>query len=125
MLCRSPVLLILRFERECYGGKYGMPAAPDQPGWTPDLGDKLGVHFGNLATNLATNRRFPKMSASWKACELRAIESAVTVIISDLLTVCVAKSDSVVIVITSKLLSVCVANLYKSYCTCYRCFVFS
>ncbi|GBN96225.1 hypothetical protein AVEN_156224-1 [Araneus ventricosus] len=50
-------------------------------------------------------------SASWKAGKLSAIESAVTVIISDLLTVCVSKYKSVVAVITSELLSVCVANL--------------
>ncbi|GBM51121.1 hypothetical protein AVEN_244172-1 [Araneus ventricosus] len=50
-------------------------------------------------------------SASWKAGELRAIESAVTVIISDFLTVCVAKSESAVTVIISELLSVCDVNL--------------
>ncbi|GBN62766.1 hypothetical protein AVEN_76591-1 [Araneus ventricosus] len=54
--------------------------------------------------------------------ELSAIESAVTVI-SDLLTVCVAKSESAVTIITSEL-SVCVANLYKSYCSRYLRFVF-
>ncbi|GBO16524.1 hypothetical protein AVEN_88649-1 [Araneus ventricosus] len=62
-------------------------------------------------------------SASWKADELSAIESTVTVI-SDLLTVCVSKSESAVTVITSELLSVCVANLYKSYCSSYLCYVF-
>ncbi|GBM63032.1 hypothetical protein AVEN_54712-1 [Araneus ventricosus] len=68
--------------------------------WTPDLGD--------LGDN-----------ASWKVGELSAIESAVTVIISNLLTVCVSKSERAVTVITSELLSVCAANLYKSYCSCY------
>ncbi|GBM52524.1 hypothetical protein AVEN_32800-1 [Araneus ventricosus] len=58
-------------------------------------------------------------------CELRDIESAVTVFTSNLLTVCVAKSERAVTVITSKLLSVCVANLYRNYCSCYLCFVFS
>ncbi|GBO41271.1 hypothetical protein AVEN_28806-1 [Araneus ventricosus] len=62
-------------------------------------------------------------SASWKAGEVKAIESAVTVIISDLLTVCVSKSESAVTVITSEFLSVCVANLNKSYCSCYLCYV--
>ncbi|GBO01175.1 hypothetical protein AVEN_143819-1 [Araneus ventricosus] len=60
----------------------------------------------------AYKRRQPKgrglwsfvCSASWKAGELGAIESAPTVIISDLLTVCVAKSQRVVVVITSELL---------------------
>ncbi|GBM46744.1 hypothetical protein AVEN_31371-1 [Araneus ventricosus] len=64
-------------------------------------------------------------SASWKAGELSAIESADTVIISDFLTVCVAKSKCAVTFITSELLSVWVSNLYKSYCSCYLCFVFS
>ncbi|GBO41400.1 hypothetical protein AVEN_137566-1 [Araneus ventricosus] len=45
-------------------------------------------------------------SASWKAGELSAIEGVVTVIISELL-------------------SVSFANLYKSYCSFYLCFVFS
>ncbi|GBN27335.1 hypothetical protein AVEN_21558-1 [Araneus ventricosus] len=63
-------------------------------------------------------------SASWKASEPSAIESAVSVIISDLLTVYVAKSESAVTVITSELLSVSVANLYKSYCSCFLYFVF-
>ncbi|GBM51204.1 hypothetical protein AVEN_85924-1 [Araneus ventricosus] len=45
-------------------------------------------------------------SASWKAGELCVIESAVTVFFSDLLFICVV-------------------NLYKSYCSCYLCFVFS
>ncbi|GBN06292.1 hypothetical protein AVEN_184758-1 [Araneus ventricosus] len=40
-------------------------------------------------------------SASWKAVELSAIESAPTIIISDLLTVCVAKSQRAVTVITT------------------------
>ncbi|GBL94797.1 hypothetical protein AVEN_244773-1 [Araneus ventricosus] len=35
-------------------------------------------------------------SGIWKAGELRAIESTVTVVISDLLTACVPKSESVV-----------------------------
>ncbi|GBM93039.1 hypothetical protein AVEN_81085-1 [Araneus ventricosus] len=45
-------------------------------------------------------------SASWKDGELSAIESAVTVVISDLLTVRVPKSESdvAVIIITNKLL---------------------
>ncbi|GBO18061.1 hypothetical protein AVEN_21791-1 [Araneus ventricosus] len=54
-----------------------------------------------------------------------SIESAVTVIISDLLTVCVSKSESAVTVITSELLSVSAANLCKIYCSCYLCYVFS
>ncbi|GBM14692.1 hypothetical protein AVEN_97199-1 [Araneus ventricosus] len=45
-------------------------------------------------------------SASWKVGELRAIESAVIVVIRDLLIVCAAKSESVVTVITWELLSV-------------------
>ncbi|GBN98882.1 hypothetical protein AVEN_34282-1 [Araneus ventricosus] len=64
-------------------------------------------------------------SASWKAGELSAIESAVTVIMSDLLTVCVSKSESAVTVITNELLYVCVANLHKSYCSCYLCYLYS
>ncbi|GBL92811.1 hypothetical protein AVEN_4521-1 [Araneus ventricosus] len=63
-------------------------------------------------------------SVSWKAGELSTIERAFTVFTSELLIVCVAKSESAVTVITSELLSVCVANLYRSYCTCYLCFVF-
>ncbi|GBO17432.1 hypothetical protein AVEN_42313-1 [Araneus ventricosus] len=60
-------------------------------------------------------------SASWKTGELSSIESAVTVIISDLLTVCVAKSQSAITVMTIELLPVCVVNLYKS--SCYLCCV--
>ncbi|GBM46475.1 hypothetical protein AVEN_237215-1, partial [Araneus ventricosus] len=59
-------------------------------------------------------------SASWKAGELSTIESAV--VISDLLTVC--ESESAITVITSEMLSICVANLYKSYCSCCLCYVF-
>ncbi|GBM34532.1 hypothetical protein AVEN_43189-1, partial [Araneus ventricosus] len=134
--------------------------------WTLDLGDKLGDHFGYLAT-LVTNQRYPKMLLlsrisirvprsrfflkilcdvtayrgeykktalglrecrlstgttlefslqCWKAGELRAIETDVTVIISDLLTVCVSKSESAVTVITSDLLTVCVSK-YESAVT--------
>ncbi|GBM33590.1 hypothetical protein AVEN_181835-1 [Araneus ventricosus] len=68
---------------------------------------------------------FRRQCDRWIAGELSAIENAVTVIISDLLTDCIATSESAVTVITSELLSNCVANLYKSYCTCYLCFVFS
>ncbi|GBO18648.1 hypothetical protein AVEN_256042-1, partial [Araneus ventricosus] len=60
-----------------------------------------------------------------RAGKPRAIESAVTVIINDLLTVCVSKSESAVTGITSKLLSVFAANLCKIYCSCYMCYVFS
>ncbi|GBO39863.1 hypothetical protein AVEN_18624-1, partial [Araneus ventricosus] len=49
-------------------------------------------------------------NASWKAGELSAIESAVTVVISDLLSVCVARYGSAVTVIASDFLSVCVAR---------------
>ncbi|GBM33878.1 hypothetical protein AVEN_5922-1 [Araneus ventricosus] len=51
--------------------------------------------------------------ASWKSGVLRAIESTVIVITSDLLTVCVPKFESAATLITSELLSVCVANLYE------------
>ncbi|GBO46493.1 hypothetical protein AVEN_270181-1 [Araneus ventricosus] len=61
-------------------------------------------------------------SASWKAGELSDIESAVAIIISDLLTVC--ESESAVTVTTSESLSVCDANLHKIYCSCYLCYVF-
>ncbi|GBM64674.1 hypothetical protein AVEN_215942-1 [Araneus ventricosus] len=47
-------------------------------------------------------------SASWKAGEVIAIESAVTVIISELLSVCVARSGSAVNGIASDVLSACV-----------------
>ncbi|GBM73849.1 hypothetical protein AVEN_100552-1 [Araneus ventricosus] len=63
-------------------------------------------------------------SASWNTGELSAIESGVLVIISDLLTVCVAKTENAVTGIITELLSVCVVNLYKSYCSCYLYFVF-
>ncbi|GBL79603.1 hypothetical protein AVEN_18164-1 [Araneus ventricosus] len=53
-----------------------------------------------------------------KTGELRAIESAVTVIISELLSVCVARSGNAVTVIASDL-TVCIDNLYKFYCSCY------
>ncbi|GBM58176.1 hypothetical protein AVEN_167612-1, partial [Araneus ventricosus] len=56
-------------------------------------------------------------SASWKAGDLSAIESAATAVIGDLLTVCAAKPESAVTAITSELLSVCVADMYKSYCS--------
>ncbi|GBN87487.1 hypothetical protein AVEN_130918-1 [Araneus ventricosus] len=52
-------------------------------------------------------------SASWKAGDINAIESAVTVIISELLSVRVAGSGRAVTVIASNLLSVCVDNLYE------------
>ncbi|GBM30759.1 hypothetical protein AVEN_30581-1 [Araneus ventricosus] len=60
------------------------------------------------------------VSSAVRAGRLNAIESGVTAIISDLLTVCVAKSERAVTVITSDLLSICV--LYESYCTCASCF---
>ncbi|GBO16998.1 hypothetical protein AVEN_33443-1 [Araneus ventricosus] len=58
-------------------------------------------------------------------CELSAIKSSVTVIISDLLTVRVAKSESAVTLITSELKSVCGENLLKSCCSRYLCNLFS
>ncbi|GBN91283.1 hypothetical protein AVEN_185671-1 [Araneus ventricosus] len=64
-------------------------------------------------------------SPIWKAGELSTIENAVTDIISELLSVCVAISGSAVTVITSDLLSFCVDNLYKWYCYRYLCFVFT
>ncbi|GBM44816.1 hypothetical protein AVEN_139646-1 [Araneus ventricosus] len=54
--------------------------------------------------------------ASRKAGELSAIESAVTVVISELLSVCVARSGSAAAVIASDL-TVCVDNLYRCYCS--------
>ncbi|GBM42406.1 hypothetical protein AVEN_138757-1 [Araneus ventricosus] len=64
-------------------------------------------------------------SASWIAGELNAIDNAVTVIISDLLSVGVARPLSAVTFIASELLSVfCLDNLYKCYCSFCLCFVF-
>ncbi|GBM93488.1 hypothetical protein AVEN_240941-1 [Araneus ventricosus] len=57
--------------------------------------------------------------------ELSAIESAVTVILSELLTVFVDRSSSFVTIIASDLRPVFVANLYKCYCSCYLCYVFT
>ncbi|GBN86171.1 hypothetical protein AVEN_220380-1 [Araneus ventricosus] len=76
---------------------------------------------------------FPAVLVLWlgrefyrvRAGELSVIASAVTVIISELLTVCVARSGSSVTVIASDLLPVPVANLYECYCSCYLCFVFT
>ncbi|GBM18297.1 hypothetical protein AVEN_147420-1 [Araneus ventricosus] len=65
------------------------------------------------------------VSSAVRAGELSAIGSAVTVIISELLSVCVARSGSAVTVIANDLLPVCVANLYKCYCSRYMCFVFT
>ncbi|GBN08260.1 hypothetical protein AVEN_80177-1 [Araneus ventricosus] len=64
-------------------------------------------------------------SASWKAGGLSANESAVTVIISELLFVCVSRAVSAVTVIAGGLFSVCIDNLYKCYCSYYLCFVFA
>ncbi|GBN49588.1 hypothetical protein AVEN_142382-1 [Araneus ventricosus] len=65
-------------------------------------------------------------SASWKAGELSVIESAVTVIISDLLTACVAKSESAVTLITCELLSVALLICTRSIVpvTCATCFLY-
>ncbi|GBO40814.1 hypothetical protein AVEN_52984-1 [Araneus ventricosus] len=51
------------------------------------------------------NGRRTVCSASWKAGELSAIETAVTVIISDLLTVYVTKYESAVTHITREMMS--------------------
>ncbi|GBM28995.1 hypothetical protein AVEN_40748-1 [Araneus ventricosus] len=79
----------------------------------------INPHLGSKIMDASSD------SAIWKACELSTIESAVTVIISELKTVCVSKSESAVTANISELLSVCVANLYKDYCSCYLCLVFS
>ncbi|GBL72084.1 hypothetical protein AVEN_115094-1 [Araneus ventricosus] len=55
--------------------------------------------------------------ASWETGELSSIESAVIVDISDLLTVCVAKSQSAELLLPCGLLSFYVANLCKIYCS--------
>ncbi|GBO22344.1 hypothetical protein AVEN_207420-1 [Araneus ventricosus] len=63
--------------------------------------------------------------ASKKAGELSAIESAVIVVISDLLTVCVAKSDSTELLLP---VSCCLFTLLicaRSIVSCYPCYVFS
>ncbi|GBN35437.1 hypothetical protein AVEN_274713-1 [Araneus ventricosus] len=65
------------------------------------------------------------VSSVGRAGELSAIESTVTVIISELLAVFVARSGSFVTIIASDLRPVCVANLYKCYCSCYLCCVFT
>ncbi|GBO24087.1 hypothetical protein AVEN_63529-1 [Araneus ventricosus] len=68
-------------------------------------------------------RRFV-CSASWKAGELSVIESTVTVIMSELLSVSVPRSGSVVTVIASDLLSVYIDNMRKAIVpvTCPSCF---
>ncbi|GBM36029.1 hypothetical protein AVEN_274436-1 [Araneus ventricosus] len=55
-------------------------------------------------------RQTIRACACWKAGELSSIESAVTVIISDLLTGCVVKSESAVTVIIIDLLTGCVVK---------------
>ncbi|GBN84685.1 hypothetical protein AVEN_93666-1 [Araneus ventricosus] len=63
-------------------------------------------------------------STSWKAGELSANIGAFTVIISDLLTVCVARSESAVTVITCEVLSVALLICARSIVpvTCATCF---
>ncbi|GBL74924.1 hypothetical protein AVEN_243750-1 [Araneus ventricosus] len=98
---------------------------------TPDLGDKLGNKFGDLGdkSKLPENAiifsisplvRPGKKSASWKAGEMRAIESAVNVIICESLSVCVARSGSAVTVIASDLclfvLLICISAIFPVTC---------
>ncbi|GBN17031.1 hypothetical protein AVEN_109525-1 [Araneus ventricosus] len=91
-------------------GPNGMEWTSDE--WPPLEGERLrGMTWSFVC------------SASWKAGEMNAIESAVTVITSELLSVCVARSGSAVTVIANDLI-VCVYNLYKCYCSRYLCFVF-
>ncbi|GBN43072.1 hypothetical protein AVEN_201040-1 [Araneus ventricosus] len=64
-------------------------------------------------------------SASWKTGELRAIENAVIVVISDLMTVCVAKYQSTELLLP---LNCCLFTLLicaRSMVFCYLCYVFS
>ncbi|GBN87521.1 hypothetical protein AVEN_56239-1 [Araneus ventricosus] len=111
----------------------GHPMNPDLRDNLGDFGDKTKEDYKYAAVWIDWERLWSAnafeeplwsfvCSASWKAGELSAIESAVTAIISELLSVCVARSGSAVT--TSDLLSVCAANLYKCYCSCYLCFVF-
>ncbi|GBN48098.1 hypothetical protein AVEN_112548-1 [Araneus ventricosus] len=60
------------------------------------------------------------ISSTVRTGDLSAIESAVIDIINELLS----RSGSAVAVIASDL-SVCVDNLYKCYCSCYMCYVFT
>ncbi|GBN51720.1 hypothetical protein AVEN_145502-1 [Araneus ventricosus] len=45
MESRFPAMLFLWLRRRFYRGKYGM--TDSSRAWTPDLGDKLGDHFGD------------------------------------------------------------------------------
>ncbi|GBM19774.1 hypothetical protein AVEN_120611-1, partial [Araneus ventricosus] len=53
-----PAMLVLWLGREFYRGKYGMTGSTQA--WTPDIGDKLVDHFGDLATNLVTKSMIPE-----------------------------------------------------------------
>ncbi|GBM92324.1 hypothetical protein AVEN_136369-1 [Araneus ventricosus] len=69
--------------------------------------ERLGSPWSSnvFGISLWSSIRYPS-NASWTAGELSAIVSAVTAITSELMTVCVAKSESAVTVITCELLFV-------------------
>ncbi|GBM59087.1 hypothetical protein AVEN_169033-1 [Araneus ventricosus] len=64
-------------------------------------------------------------SASKKAGELSAIESALIVVISDLLTVCVAKSESAKMLLPVNCCLFTLLICARSIVSCYLCYVFS
>ncbi|GBM39965.1 hypothetical protein AVEN_70438-1 [Araneus ventricosus] len=64
-------------------------------------------------------------SEIYKDGELSGIESAVIVVISDLLTVCVAKSQSIELLLPVNCYLFAMLICERSIVSCYLCFVFS
>ncbi|GBL86400.1 hypothetical protein AVEN_94979-1 [Araneus ventricosus] len=87
-------------------------------------GEYLRVALGSVCLSTRTTLEF-RMQCELYAGELSAIESAVIVVVSDLLTVCVAKSQSAELLLP---LNCCLFTLLicaRSIVSCYLCYVFS
>ncbi|GBM00539.1 hypothetical protein AVEN_200953-1 [Araneus ventricosus] len=95
-----------------------------------DVTARRGVYKGRAWIGEGSVDRLERLwsfvcSASWKAGELSAIESAVIVVISDLLTVCVATSQSFELLLASNCCLLTFLICARSIVSCYLCYVFS
>ncbi|GBM71850.1 hypothetical protein AVEN_159967-1 [Araneus ventricosus] len=92
--------------------------------WSPDLGDKLSDHLGNLVVDpLGTTLEF-RPQCELGSGELSAIERAVIVGTSYLLIVCVVKYQSAELLLPVNCclftLLICARTIVS--CTCATCF---
>ncbi|GBN47248.1 hypothetical protein AVEN_215572-1 [Araneus ventricosus] len=91
-----------------------------------DVTARRGVYKGRAWIGEGSVDRLERLwsfvcSASWKAGELSAIESAVIVVISDLVTLCVAKFQSAELLLPGNCCLRTMPSYARSIVSCYLC----